>query len=223
MVNGMADIPPKTRSISVSLYMAALLISALIFAAGVYLGQLLERQNLGSVSAQMDLANQKASSLELLYLVGDSPRYCPVYAEELLQIDKETEQAGYQLSYLEEKKGIFDNDLKKRYFMLESTAFLLSQKVREKCGANYSTVLYFYSIQDCGACKQQGTELLNLKKKLGDNVKIYSFDGEMGSAIVGALKADHSVSSYPSIVVDGNRTYSGLSTEKQVLDLIMER
>jgi hypothetical protein len=223
MVNEVAELSSQGRKISLSLYMAALLISAIIFAVGIYVGQLLERETLGSVSTLIDLTSQKSTSLELLYLVGDSPRFCPVYSDELLQIDGETEQIGYRLQYMEEKKGIQDDPVKLKYFMQEATAYLLSKKVQEKCGANFSTVLYFYSIKGCEFCSQQGNELMYLKKTLGDNVKIYSFDGELGSPIVEVLKDEYGVRSYPSIVVDGNHTRSGLQSEQDIFDLLKAR
>lgn len=205
----MVDVEGNPRKISVSLYLAALLISAIIFAAGIFLGKALERGNLDSISANVDAANIRASSLEIIYLAGDSPEFCPVYREELSSIDAQTEQLGYMLSYIEDQKGASDPALKKKYFMLEATAFLLSQKVSEKCGVNYSTILYFYSNSNCTDCNAQGRELLEAKKKLGEKVRIYSFDGDLGSSIANALKSKYGVRSYPSIAINGKNATGG--------------
>lgn len=209
----MVDVEGNRRKISVSLYLAALLISAIIFAAGIFLGKTLERGNLDSISANVDAANLRASSLEILYLTGDSAEFCPVYVEELSSIDAQTEQLGYMLSYMEDQKGTSDPALKKKYFMLEATAFLLSQKVSEKCGANYSTILYFYSNSNCTDCNAQGRELLEVKKKLGEKVRIYSFDGDLGSSIANALKSKYGARSYPSIVINGKNATDGFKNK----------
>lgn len=212
----MADVQKNQRKISFSLYFTALLISTIIFAAGVFLGKALERGNLDSISANVDAINLRASSLEILYLAGDSHEFCPVYFEELGKMDNEVEKLGYKLTYLEESRGITDAELKKKYFMLEANAFLLSQKVREKCSGNYSTILYFYSNLNCTDCGMQGRELLEVKKRLGEKVRIYSFDGDIGSAIANALKLKYNASLYPSITMN-NKTLSGFRDKDEII------
>lgn len=217
----MPETQQNPRKINVSLYLAALLISTLIFAAGVYAGKAIEQGNLNSISSDVDAANIRASSLELIYLAGDSANFCPVYTDELSTLDSQTEQLGYQLAYLEDMKGVSDPVLKKKYFMLEAEAFLLSQKVNGKCGSNYSTILYFYSNSNCSVCRStQGPELLEVKKTLGAGVRIYSFDGDLGSPIVDALKAEYGVSSYPEISVNGRPAVSGVKTRDQITAML---
>lgn len=203
------------RKISVSLYLAALLISAIIFAAGILVGKAIEQDNLNLISQNVDSVNLKASSLELLYLIEETPEFCPVYKDELYNLDTRTEELGYKLSYLEDSKGVSDPELKKRYFLLEAEAFLFSQKVKEKCGANYTNILYFYSNSNCTDCKQQGYELVKLKQKLGERVRLYSFDGDLGSSIVDALKSKYNVEKYPSLVIM-NKTLAGLRKMEEV-------
>ena len=97
--------------------------------------------------------------------------------------------------------------------MLEANAYMLSQKVLAKCEqANYSTVLYFYNNSNCPNCTQQGYELLDVKKQLGDGLRVYSFDGGLGSDIVDMLELRYNVTTYPSLVIDGNQTYPGFRT-----------
>ncbi len=209
----MVNLAGNPREISLSTYLAALFISAVIFAAGIYVGKVMETGNLATLSSGIDSANNKMNSVEMLYLMGeDSPAICPVYRSELHNLDAQTEQLGYQISYLEDK-GTRDPELKKSYFMLEASAYLLSQKVMAKCeadyAANYSTVLFFYNNSNCPNCTQQGYELLDVKKRLGESLRVYSFDGGLGSDIVDVLKLKYNVTTYPSIVIDGNRTISG--------------
>lgn len=210
----------EKRKVSVSLYLAALLITSLIFAAGIFTGKQLEQDSLNSISSKVDSANLKASSLQLLYLIGDSPDFCPVYVEELQKLDSSTEQVGYSLSFLEENKGITDVELKKKYFILEAEAYLLSQKVKENCGANYSSILYFYSNKACGECARQGLELLGLKKQLGEKIRIYSFDGDLGSEIVNAFKKKHGVTSYPAVSVNGAKATNGFTPKEKIREII---
>ncbi|MFH1306427.1 MAG: hypothetical protein ABIH83_02085 [Candidatus Micrarchaeota archaeon] len=208
---------PTQRRISLSLYLAALFISTIIFISGIYIGKMIEQASITGLSSGIDEVSADINSIELLYLLEeDSPAFCPVYRDELSKLDIRTEELGSKISYLEEKRGVEDVELKKKYFMLEANTFLLSQKVRGTCGANYSTILYFYSNKQCDDCAQQGEELSQLKKKLGENVRIYSFDGELGSAIVDALMMKYEVNSFPSIVINSNYTASGFKTQSWV-------
>ena len=219
----MVTLDGKPREISLSLYLTAFFISAVIFASGIYVGKLMEAGNVAGLSQGITQANGKMNSIEMLYLMGeDSPALCPVYRSELRNLDTQTENLGYQISYMEDK-GTSDPELKKQYFMLEASSYLLSQKVTAKCAldtANYSTVLYFYNNQNCSDCAAQGNALLDMKKMLGDRLRVYSFDGGLGSEIVDMLRLKYNVTAYPSLVIDGNRTYAGLRTQEWISNTV---
>lgn len=203
------------RKISVPIYAASLAVTLIIFAVGVYVGTILDKGNLETVQSQIEKTNQLVLSSQIMLLFGESRSFCPVYAEQLGKLDAETEQVGLKLTYLEDMKGVTDAELKKQYFALETNAFLLSEKVREKCGGNFTTILYFYSNKGCADCGQQGYELINLKQKMGWRVRIYSFDGELGSSVADALKTEYSVRNYPTIVI-GNKTLFGFKTTREI-------
>jgi hypothetical protein len=151
---------------------------------------------------------------------GDASYMCPVFIDELSTLDKQTEEFGKKISFLEEQKGVVDAPIKQDYFMLEARSYLLSEKVKSACGSNYSTILYFYSNKNCANCDSQGKELSKLKASLGEGVRIYSFDGELDSPIVTALMLKNSVTAYPSVVVNSNSTQSGLMTKDEILALM---
>jgi hypothetical protein len=215
----------SNRPISYSLYLAALVISAVIFFAGIFLGQSIERQNLQSISDRVDAISTGANALESFYIVGDDAEYCPVYLDQLSRLDSTTAEVGYELAYFEDQKGFTDVALKQKYFALEATTLLLSQKVKAKCDQNYSVILYFYTNTPdaCPTCAQQGRELLEVKKKLLEGVRIYSFDGDLNSAVVDAFKKKFGVSEYPSIVIDDSPAVSGLKYREWILDELSKR
>jgi hypothetical protein len=208
------------RKISVSLYIVAFVITAAIFCAGLYIGQVMERDNMNSISASLDGLNTRMSSAEIFFLSGDSPQFCPVYLDELSNIDSETENTGYMLEYMENVRGVADPGLKRKYFLLEAKAYLLSQKSVAECGANFTTVLYFYSNSNCSRCQEQGNGLMEMKKALGESVRIYSFDGDLGSPIAKALMNMYNVSVYPSVVVAGNATHSGFVSHEDLQNIM---
>jgi hypothetical protein len=210
------------RKLSVPIYLTAFVISLIIFLSGIYVGSLIDNSNLEGISGDVESISQKVSSVQLLLLMeGNSSSFCPVYTSELDNIDTNVEEVGHKLSYLEEEKQVFDNELKKQYFVLQAESYLLSKRVKEVCGDNSVLLINFYSNKDCNVCSQQGGEILKARDSLigKEKVKLYSFDGELGSPVADAFKVQYNVSSYPSIVVDG-KTYPGYHDSVQIMDII---
>ena len=199
------------RKASLPLYAAAFVISLVIFFVGIYIGQLIDQSNLQSVSAEVERVSQKASSLQLLMLMEGNSSFCPVYLSELSSVSDEVEKVGYKLSYLEDEKHAYDPELKKQYFVLEAESYLLSKKARQLCGDRSVLLMYFYSNGGCASCRQQGNDILAARDaaETGNvSVKLFSFDGDLGSPVADAFANQYNITTYPSIVVN-DRVYPG--------------
>lgn len=212
------------RKISVSLYASAFILTVIVFSAGVLVGQMIDQANQATISQEVGEISARVASTQLLMLLEDGgPSFCPVYRSALDSINMDVERIGHKLTYLEEEKGAYDIPLKKSYFVLEAQSYLLSKKINERCGENSTLLLYFYSNSNCTQCLAQGNDILNARDELraqGKEVKIYSFDGDLGSPVADALKAQYGVHTYPSIVVDG-RLYSGQAGKSQITGIIL--
>ncbi|MBU0591102.1 hypothetical protein KKF81_03470 [Candidatus Micrarchaeota archaeon] len=211
------------RKISVPLYAGALIISLVIFIIGIFVGQIIDASNLQTISEDLSHVSQKVASINLLLLMEDnSSSFCPVYMEQLQSIDQEIEIVGHKLTYLEEEKNIYDSELKKDYFVQEAESYLLSKKAKQLCNDSSILLVYFYSNVDCASCQDQGIEILKARDELlgkGITVKIYSFDGDMGSSVAESLMTQYNIVSYPSIVVNG-AVYSGYKDSNAVSSII---
>lgn len=211
-----------SRKLSIGLYAGAFLLSLLIFLSGIYVGQLIDQSSMSTLSGEVEQVTQKVASVQLLLLMeGNSSSFCPVYSSELDAIDREVGRVGYKLSYLEDERNTYDPELKKQYFVLEAESYLLSKKVKEICQDQSVLLINFYSNKDCEDCSEQGDEILKAKDELSGkvNLKLYSFDGELGSPVADAFARQYSISSYPSIVIDG-KTYPGYRTSEEIRQLI---
>jgi len=211
------------RKVSFHLYIGAFLISLIVFLTGVFVGTLLDTANVQRISGDITHVSERLYSVQLLILMeANSSSFCPVYLSELSSIDQDVENFGYQLTYLEEEKGIQDDELKKQYFVLEAQSYLLSKKVQGLCGDDSVLLIHFYSNKNCSDCRQQGEEILKARDALPDtNVKLFSFDGDMGSPIAEALMNQYRIREYPSIVINGKK-YSGYRTSEQIQKLMSE-
>lgn len=185
-------------------------------------GQHMDKQNLAGLSVEVDSLTNRISSMQLLFLMEqNSSAFCPVYKSELNTLDVQMQNVGYKLDFLEREKKAFDATLKKQYFILEAESYLLSKKVKQVCKDNNTLLVYFYSNTNCSICRNQGDEILKARDSLLNKktVKIYSFDGDIGSPVAKALMLQYNVSSYPSIVIDGI-TYSGYRDSNNITGLI---
>ncbi len=211
------------RKLSLPLYTSAFVISLVIFLSGIFVGRLIDTSALEDLSTEVSDVSQRVISLQLLLLMeGNSSSFCPVYSSELDAIDEEVERMGYKLSYLEEQKEVVDEELKKQYFVLQAESYLLSKKVKEVCGDDTVLLIHFYSNKDCQDCRQQGSEILKSRDNLEGKVsmKLYSFDGDLGSPIAEALKNNYGVATYPTIVINEAK-YAGYTDSETLSQIIL--
>ncbi|MEW6036223.1 MAG: hypothetical protein AB1529_06430 [Candidatus Micrarchaeota archaeon] len=209
------------RKISVSVYAAAFVISLAIFILGVYIGSVFDSSSLSGLSEEVSTIETKVASVQLLMLSeGNSSAFCPVYLSELDSIESEIERIGHKLTFLEDK-NVFDDELKRKYFVLEAESYLLSKKVKSLCGEGSVLLIHFYSNKNCPRCRDQGTEILKARDALDGiiDVKLFSFDGELDSPVAEAFEAQYNVSGYPTVVI-GEKAYPGYRTSEELQSLI---
>lgn len=207
------------RPVAVPMYALALLLSLILFATGIYVGNWLDRSSTESISQEVYRISDRMGSVQLLLLMeSNASAFCPVYLSELGSIDEEVEKVGYKLSYLEDQKNVRDDDLKKRYFVLEAQSYLLSQKMKELCQDPSVLLINFYSNRACTDCHEQGIRILQTRDEFagqGVRLKLFSFDGELGSPVADAFRNRYNVSVYPTVVVDG-MAYPGLQSRESL-------
>jgi len=198
--------PKVKRKISLSIYLTAFVLTVLVFSLGVYIGMVIDESAQNKVEGELlELEEDLYLSRILLLSEEEVGAFCPIYSEKLAGVDSERELIGDRLEYLESVRGLYDEELKQRYYYLEFENYLLMKKMQENCGEDYVLLLFFYD--GGGNSKTQG-ETLDAFRAQNPNVKIFSFDGTSEAAVVDVLKEQYNVSSYPSIVFDGN-TLSG--------------
>ncbi len=192
------------RKMSINLYVGAFIITSLLFIAGFLIGSKYQEHIYYSLGEEVRMMEERMMDITLLMLVEDSEYFCEIYNEKLPQLDQDTYLLGEKLEYMENKKGIYDEDTKKRYFELELRDFILMTKAENKCDIDIPMLLYFYNNKDCKKCYEQGYEITKARKDTDKNnkvVRVYTFDGSINSAVVRALKEKYNIDEYPTIVV----------------------
>lgn len=211
------------RKLSYDIYAVAFILSLLTFLAGIYLGGIVNQSNFENINGEVSAVSQRVSSMQVLMLAdSNSSSYCPLYLSELASIDAEVERLGYKLTYLEDTKQAYDPEVKRRYFALEAESYLLSKKARSACSDNSTLLINFYSNKACDICKKQGEQILSARDQLlAENrmIKLFSFDGDLGSPVADAFKVEYNVTIYPSVIING-KTYPGYHSAAEIIEIV---
>ena len=210
------------RKISYSVYVAAFLISAGIFVLGIFVGQAIGNSNLEKISGEVNSASSRLESIQFLYLSDNaSASFCPLYNAEVDSLDKDIETIGYKLTYLEEERGVYDNELKKKYFVLEAQSHLISKKINSLCGDSRILLINFYSNKNCERCKEQGIEVLKARDALNGKiaVKLFSFDGDLYSPISQSYKNQYGITKYPTLIIN-DKKYEGFYNVQELVEIL---
>ncbi len=205
--------PKVKRKISMNMYLTAFVLTVLVFSLGIYVGMVIDENAKMKVENELlELEQELYLSSILILLEEETGEFCPIYSEKLEAVDSERELIGDRLEYLETVRGVYDLELKERYYYLEFENYLLMKKMQKDCGGDYVLVLFFYD--DGEESKTQGETLDEFRAGNG-NVKVFSVDGNSDSAVVEVFRGQYNISFYPTIVLDGERL-SGLQSLGQL-------
>lgn len=140
-------------------------------------------------------------------------------------LSQELSELGAKLSHAESERGATDADivyLKKYYSLLEIKDYVLSKQLAAKCGATKKPVfiIYFYSnLGDCADCEKQGYVLTFLREKYPD-LRIYSFDYNLGLSAIETMKRIYKVSSsLPALIID-DKAHIGFKEAEELEKLL---
>jgi hypothetical protein len=100
--------------------------------------------------------------------------------------------------------------LKQQYTILEAKEYLLTKRIAERCNKQITTILYFYATKDaCADCVKQGYVLDAVREKY-KAVRVYSFDYDLDSSTIRALKTIYKMEDgeLPALVINGE-VYTG--------------
>ena len=83
------------------------------------------------------------------------------------------------------------------------------KKAEDKCDLQVTSIIYFYSNQDCDDCTKQGYILTDIRQNY-PNVRVYAFDYNLDLSALKALITIYKVvesDSLPALVINGEVSY----------------
>ncbi len=213
------------KQLNIRILVSALVISAILFSAGFYTGYSINKQILGSIENDLKKVTADIQNFQLQFLffdvLGESAT-CPLLRDTLSNINTQSYEIGNRLVSSGSEGQITDQNeyiiLKKEYSRLLTGYWLLAKKLKDTCGLEASTIIYFFS-KECTTCDDQGFVLSYLKNRMQEKLLVFALDGNLEEPSVKVLKEYFNIKTYPSLIING-KLYGGFYSVEDIEKLL---
>ncbi|MEK6932365.1 MAG: thioredoxin family protein [Nanoarchaeota archaeon] len=215
------------RKLKKSRYLIAFLITLAIFIIGILVGLVMSGERKGFLEEQNQIQRLDYDSINVQYL----------YLSNLLKEERDCSTASNLMSVQIDRLGVLGGKLedfiknanldsggfdllKREYTINELRYWLFSKNVNDICDDDKVSILYFYSNNDCGACRTQGFVLENLKSEFGKKLLVFSLDSEFQlEPMLNIIKDKYNITATPTLVIN-EKKYVGLKNSDELFNLI---
>jgi len=170
------------RIISKKRFFLAFVLTCFIFLIGILVGYTL---TIGRTSYLEDIAykqklDYESLQLQSLYLdLSATNVSCSIFNKILETSLNDVASAQAKVDfYIQESSKKSYTEIKRDYLLAQMRYWLLNQRIKETCQGKHTSVLYFYSNEECVECGAQSTILSYLKEKLKDRLLVFSLDAD---------------------------------------------
>ncbi|NIO22658.1 MAG: hypothetical protein GTN38_01355 [Candidatus Aenigmarchaeota archaeon] len=199
----------RKKQFNARIIISAVIISALLFLSGIYVGYSINRETLSLIETRLMKITSDIQNFQLEFLFLDvlgENATCPLLADTLSEINKESYDIGTRLESYGGEGEIQDYDeylnTKREYSRLLIGYWLLANKLKSSCELEANTIVYFFS-RECGKCDDQGFILTYFKKDLGEKLLVFALDGDLDEPSIQVLKKHYNLESYPTLIING--------------------
>jgi len=218
------------RKISRTRYVVAAAIAVCVFLLGLFLGLVIENMRIEYVQKNDKLHQMEYNSLQLLYTYVDQlsqSKECEAIPKIYDLSLQHLETTRIRLENYERDSTLNErefNILRREYVQAELRYWLLAQRIKQMCGLDIVSVLYFYSTdKECPQCNEQAFVLTYLKDIFKQDLLIFALDSNYDEEpLIPVLKRSYNIEEYPTIVVDG-KVFSGFTGKEIILDEVCSK
>jgi hypothetical protein len=219
------------RKISKERYIVAGLITLLIFILGMSLGLIVDYERVKAVDRENTLQKVNYDSLQLQYLylsyVPEDKEACGILRvaleDSIAQLsDSLGDVERYQKDSTINKKQF--EIIQRKYLIDNLRYWLFSKKLQEVCGEDTVNILYFFSLDSCTICPNQGTILSYFKTKLQDKLLVFpvNVDLEKDEQFIKILKLQYNVTQLPTVIINGEK-YEGVISRNELAQILCDQ
>ncbi|HIH37804.1 hypothetical protein J4460_00195 [Candidatus Woesearchaeota archaeon] len=208
-----------------SRYVAAAVITVLVFLLGVLLGLVIENERVTAIQRQNHQQQIEFSSLQLQYQYVDQlslEQNCPALLKAFDRAVESLENSRLKLEYYTQNANTINKQdfeaMEGEYTLAQVRFWLFAKRSKQICNNDIVPIIYFFSTKkECPDCDQQAFILTYLKKLLDDKLLNFALDGRReDEPMITILKSSYNVTSYPTIII-GDRVYEGFVSKEDIL------
>jgi hypothetical protein len=201
----------------------------LILIIGFSIGYYVESYRINAIQQQFQDFEVSALDLRIQsdYFRIVTPNLCSSALKENLKFADRIYNEGLVLEKYEDLNELRGNLLneKKKYVLLKTGLWLNSILLKERCDANYHTVVYFYS-QNPDQIKEAeqaaiSKTLKDLKEKYGNSIILLPIAADLDLASVNAQLDTYNITYLPSILIDEKTTLTGFKSQQEIEDILI--
>ena len=183
----------------------SLAITILVFFSGLLLGLSVDDTRLSDLVTDLNKneLNRESYLVEQDFISSFGGDACELSNTRVEVLSNELGSLGRLLTKYESKGTLRSSEydyLKSRYFLLEIKTYTLLNNLKQKCGYNFNTILFFYDINDQSSLNQ-GYVLDSLVQNQ-KSVHVFSFDRNFNEPALETLKSHYNVIGSPSLVIN---------------------
>ncbi len=206
----------EKRQLSTNRIVLSFLIATFLFSSGFLLGYVITFQKSDVNSRTQDMLRYDILGFQVQneLMKGSCSNLS------LVQSSSELNKMRDTMNFLEIRFGKLDESVlsqKKIYTILQVQHFLLVKEKDSACKTKTPTLLFFYS--NIGSYKDSaeklGVIIDNIRMKNPD-LKVYSFDFDLGSNLIKILKEKYDVTDRNTIVVNEETNIVGLKNADEI-------
>lgn len=200
----------------------------LIFLLGVSLGLIIDYERMKFVSRENELQKVNYDSLQLQYLylsyVPEEEESCSllkIALEDSISLLSESLDAVERY----QQDSTFNKDeyaiIERRHLVDNLRYWLFSRELQDVCHEDTINILYFFSLENCDICPNEGTILSYFKRKLEDKLLVFpiNMDLESDEKFLKMLRLQYNITRVPSLVINGQK-YEGVVSKTDLAEII---
>lgn len=210
-------------------FLYALILTLIVFNLGIFMGYLMESSRIDKIkvlyqNAEIELLDQmiQKDSLEFLNATCNS-----LIKENINFGDKIFEEALLIQRY-EDANELNDEIIvqHKRFDLLRSLFWINSIKIKQKCNADFHTVVYFYdynspTIEQTSKQRFFSNLLEELKQKQGDKIMLIPIAADNDIPSINLLLEQYKIEEFPTILIDEKIRISEVNNIEEVESYII--
>jgi hypothetical protein len=217
---------PKPKKSFKFYFILSSFLAILIFSSGISIGVLVNTNKENYLGNEIIKLKESVQDTELELMLMDylsSESMCNYFSLKSSELMNDAKILGSEVDYYEKTIGQRNEEyllMKSDYMKVLVKNWINIEKIRQSCGSNYTTLLYFYQTKEqCPDCSMQGFILSHLKDKYDSNLMVFSFDSSLDIGVLNIIENNYNVTTYPSIVING-QLFSGFTNMSIIEELI---